>query len=76
VTAVNELMVILLQLIPFANTAAFFCALLGLVLRSFLRRGQRWRNYHVVYCFETIIRLHDSWLVFRNHSLQTGFSCL
>jgi len=35
VTSVSEVIVIFLQLILFANTAAFFCSLLGLVSHSF-----------------------------------------
>ena len=35
VTSVSEVIVILLQLIPFVNTAAFFCSLLGLVSHSY-----------------------------------------
>jgi len=35
VTSVSYVIVIFLQLIPFANTAAFFCSLLGLVSHSF-----------------------------------------
>jgi len=33
---VSEMIAIFLQLILFANTAAFFCSLLGLVWHSFL----------------------------------------
>jgi len=39
----SEVIVIFLQLILFANTAALFCSLLGLVSHSF-RRWQRWGN--------------------------------
>ena len=35
VTSVSEVIVVLLQLILFANTAAFFCFLPGLVSHSF-----------------------------------------
>jgi len=35
VTSVSDVIVIFLQLIPFENTAAFFCSLLGLVSHSF-----------------------------------------
>jgi len=45
VTYVNEVIVIFVQLILFANTAAIFYSLLGLVSRSFLRTRQRWENY-------------------------------
>jgi len=73
VTSVSEVIAIFLQLIPFANTAAFCCSLLGLVPHSF-REGNsdmeistRWLY------FEKINHLRDSWLV-RNDGLQTGFS--
>jgi len=39
VTSVNEVIVIFLQLILFATTAAFFYSLLGLVSHCFLEGG-------------------------------------
>jgi len=75
VTSVSEVVVTFLQLILFANTAAFFCSLLGLASHSFWEgdSGEEistpWR------CFEEISHSRDSWLSSRNDSLQTGFSC-
>ena len=69
-------LLISLQLILFANAPALFCSLLGSVSHSFWEgeSGQeistRWL------CFEKINLWSDSWLVLRNDSLQTGFSCL
>ena len=60
-----------LQLILFANTAAFFYSLLGLVSHSFWGGDsgeeitRRWR------CVEKINHSRDSWLVLR--SLNVGF---
>jgi len=74
VTPVSEVIVIFLQLILFANTAAFFYSLLGLVSHSFWGgdNGEeirtRWR------CVEKINHSRDSWLVLKR--LQAGFSCL
>jgi len=41
---VSEVIAIFLQLIPFANSAAFFSSLFELVSNSFFRREQRWGN--------------------------------
>jgi len=74
VTSVSEVIMICLQLILFANTAAFFYSLLGLVSHSFWGGDSgeeirtRWR------CGENINHSRDSWLVLR--SLQAGFSCV
>jgi len=74
VTSVSE--VIFLQLILFANTAAFFRSLLGLVSHSF-REGDSGEEISTQWrCFEKINHLRDSWLVLRNDGLQTGFLCL
>ena len=76
VTSVSEVIVTFLQLILFANTAAFFFSLLGLVSYSLSEddRGEeistQWR------CVEKISQLRDSSLVFRNDGPQSGFSCL
>ena len=76
VTSMSEVIVIFLQLILFANIAAFFCSLLGLVSHSFSEGNgceeisTRWPRA------EKINHLRDSSLVLRNHSLQSGFSCL
>jgi len=77
VTSVSEVIVIFLQHILFANTAAFFCSLLGLVSHSFWEgdsgddiTSRGW------YCVEKINHSRDSWLVLRNDDLQTVFSCL
>jgi len=72
VTSVNEVIVIFLQLILFANTAAFFYSLLELVSRcvwegdSGEEISTRWR------CVEKIDHSRDSWLVLR--SLQASHS--
>jgi len=42
VASVSEVIVIFLQLILFANTAAFFCSPLRLVSHPFWEGGQRW----------------------------------
>jgi len=75
VTYVSEVIVIFLQLIMFANTAAFFYSLLGLVSHCIWEGDSgeeieeistRWR------WVEKINHFRDSWLVLR--SLQAGFS--
>jgi len=69
-----EVIVIFLQLIIFANTAAFFCSLLGLVSHSFWEGDSgeeistRWR------CVKKINHSRDYWQVSR--SLQAGYSYL
>jgi len=74
VTSVSEVIVIFLQLILFANTAAFFYSLLGWVSYCFWEGdngeeiSRRWRSV------EKINHSRDSWLVLRN--LQAGFSYL
>jgi len=75
VTSVSEVIVILLQLITFVNTAAFFCSLLGLVSHSYWEgdSGKKISTWWL--CFEKINHLRDSWLVLGNDDLQTGFSC-
>jgi len=71
---VSEVIVIFPQLILFANTAAFFYSLLGLVSHCFWEGDSgeeistRWR------CIEKINRSRDSWLVLK--SLQADFSYL
>jgi len=63
VTSVSEVIVIFLQLIVFANTAAFFCSLLGLVSHSFSegeRRGEistRWHCVEKINHFKAVLRL-------------------
>jgi len=63
VTSVSEVIAIFLQLILFANAAAFFYSLLGLVSHCFWESdtgeeiSTRWR------CVEKINHLRDSWLV-------------
>jgi len=70
---VKDVIVIFLQLILFANTAALFCSLLRLVSHSFEKAtssegiSTRW------VWFEKINHLRDSWLVLINDGLQTGF---
>jgi len=69
---VSEVIVIFLQVILFANRAAFFYSLLGLVSPccwegdSGEEISTRWC------CVEKINHSRDSWLVLR--SLQAGFS--
>jgi len=75
VTSVSEMIVIFVQLILFANTAAFFCSLLGLDSLSYsFWKGDsgetRWS------CFKYINLLLAYWLFLRKASLQTGFSYL
>jgi len=71
---VSEVIMTFLQLILFANTAAFFYSLLGLVSHCFWggdnveEISTRWR------CVEKISHSLDSWFVLR--SLQSGFSYL
>ena len=67
-----------LQLIIFANTAGFFCSLLGLVSHSHSfpevdNGNEISKPWH---CFEEINHLRNSWLVLRNDDLQAGFSGL
>jgi len=63
VTSVSEMIVIFLQLILFAHTAAFFYSLLGLVSHCFWEGDSgeeistRWR------CVKQINHSRDSWLV-------------
>jgi len=77
VSSVSEVIVIFLQLILFANTAAFFWSLLGLISHSFLegKNGEeistRWHNF-----VDKINHLRDSSLVLRNGGIPSSFSCL
>ena len=65
VTSVSEVIVIFLQLIVFANTAAFFYSLLGLASHCFWEGDSgeeistRWR------CVEKINHSRDSWLLLK-----------
>jgi len=61
VFSVNEVIVIFLQLILFANTAAFFCSLLGLVSHSF---WQRWENQHAMALLMALRRRDQSFTRF------------
>jgi len=67
VTSVSEVIVIFLQLILFANAAAFIYSLLGLVSDCFWEGdssqeiSMRWR------CVEKINHSRDSWLVLRTY---------
>ena len=74
-TSVSEVIVIFLQLILFANTAAFFCSLLGLVSHTF-QKATAVSKVAVStrgHCVEKINHLRDSSLVLRNDGLQSGF---
>jgi len=75
VTSVSEMIVTFLQLIPFANTAAFFCSLLGLDPHSFWEGGNCNEISTPWHYVEEINHLRDSWLVLRNDGLQTSLSC-
>ena len=55
-----EVIVILLQLILFANIAAFFCSPLGLVSHSFWAGEQGGEIRTTWPCFKNINHLHDS----------------
>jgi len=76
VSSVSDVIVIFLQLILFANTAAFFCSLLGLVSNSFSESNSGEEIKMRWHCFKKIYHLRDSSLVLRNNGLQSGFSCL
>jgi len=58
-----------LQLLPLANTAAFFCSLLGLVSNSFLEVDSGSEISTPWHCVEEINHLRNSWLVLRNNDL-------
>jgi len=76
VTSVSEVIVIFLQLILFANTAAFFCSLLGLV-SHFLWKGDSGEEISTRWpCVEKINHSRDSWLVLRYDDLETVFFML
>jgi len=60
---VSEMIAIFLQLMPFANTAAFFCSLLGLHLHTFWE-GDNGNEISTPWHYvEEINHLRDSWLV-------------
>jgi len=69
VVSLSEVIVIFLQLILFASTAAFFCSLLGLVSHCFWEGDSckeiatRW------HCVEEINHPRNSWPVSRNDVL-------
>jgi len=73
VTSMSEVTVTFLQLIILANTAAFFCSLLGLVSHCFSEGDSGEENSTRQHCFEKINHLRDSWLAVRNDGLQTDF---
>ena len=58
-----------------ANTAGFFCSLLGLVSHSFLE-GKNGEEISTRYCVEKINHSRDSSLVLRNSGLPSSCSCL
>jgi len=69
----SEVIVIFLQLILFANTAALFCSLLGLVSHSF-SEGDRGEEINTQWhCIKKINHLCNSSLVLRNDGLQSTF---
>ena len=74
VTSVSEVIVIFLQLTLFANTAAFFYCLLGLISHSSWEGDSCEKISTRRRCVEKINHSRDSWHVLR--SLQAGFSCL
>ena len=76
VTCVSEVIVIFLQLILFANTALFFCSLLGLVSHTFSESESDEEISTPWHCVEKINHLRDSSHVLRSDGLQSGVSCL
>jgi len=74
VPSVSEVIVIFLQLILFANIAAFFCSLLGLVSHTFSEGNSREEVSTRWHCVEKINHLRDSSLVLRNNGPRSGFS--
>ena len=76
VTSAVEVIMTILQVAIFANTAEFFCYLRELASHSVWDGDSgeeisiRWR------CFKKINHLRDFWLVSRNDALSTGFSGL
>ena len=67
-TSVSEVIVNFLQLILFANTAALFCSLLGLVSHSFLEGDSDEEISTRWHCVEKSNHLHVSSLVFQPES--------
>jgi len=76
VTSVSEVIVTFLRVVLFANTAAFFCSLLGFDAHSFLEcnSGEKIRTRWLY--VEDINHSRGSWLVSKNDGVQTIFSCL
>jgi len=71
---VSEAIAIFLQLILFANTAAFFCSLLGLVSHCFWEGDSGEEISTRQRCVKKINHSRDYWLVLRR--LQVGYSYL
>jgi len=74
VTSVSEVIVISLELILFANTAALYSSLLGLVSHTFRECDSGKEISTRWLCLKEINHSRDSWIVLR--SLQAGLSCL
>jgi len=75
-SSVSEVIVIFLQVILFASTAAFF-VLCSDSSRLFLRRRTPVRKISTRwYCVDEINHSCDVWLIFRKDGLQTVFSCI
>jgi len=74
VTSFSEVIVSFLLLILFANTAAFFYSLLGLVSHCFLEGDSGEEISTRWLCLKETNHSRDAWLVLR--SLQAGFSHL
>jgi len=66
VTSVSEVIVIFFQLILLANTAAFFCSLLGLVSHSFRECDSGEKISTGWLRLEKINYLHDSYSLFQD----------
>jgi len=75
-TSVSEVIVIFLHLILFANTAAFFYSLLGLVSHSFWEGDSDKEISTRWLCLKEVNHSRDSWLVLRSLLVQAGFSYL
>jgi len=74
-TSVTEVTVIFLQLMLFANTAAFFYYLFGLDSHYFWEGDSGEEISTIWHWVEEINHPHISWFVSRNNGLQTSFSC-
>jgi len=74
-TSVTEAIVIFLQLMLFANSAAFFYSLFGLDSHSFWEGDSGEEISTLWHCVEEINHPRISWVVSWNNGLHTSFSC-